>query len=182
MDDIVDFFYIVSKLKELPRSGWIARDIDSPIESTGSHTFGVLFLTWLFSKRENVDGDKVIKMALVHDLLESITGDFLPGDVESMEREQIEMQALEKIKDKIPVELRDDIVSLIMEFNEGESKESKIVKICDRLDSVFQALFYFRDNRTNISTLNSFLESASIISLNEYAENILKHIRIEKMR
>lgn len=182
MNDIIDFFYLVSNIKELPRSGWIARNIDPPIESTGSHTFGVLFLTWLFSKKENIDTDKVLKMALVHDLLESITGDFLPGDVGKMERDKVENQALEKIRHKIPEEIRDDIISLIIEFNEGVSKESKIVKICDKLDSVLQALFYYKDNRTNITTLNNFLESASVINSNQHAKELLMLVTLARAR
>ena len=97
MENMIEFMELVSSLKELQRSGWKFHRISGILETTASHTFGVLFFAWLFAKKERIDTEKILKMALVHDLLESITGDFTPHDVGARERYRIEKKALSVI-------------------------------------------------------------------------------------
>jgi len=49
-------------------------------ESTADHVFRVVILSWLLNKRKKLDEEKVLKIALVHDLCEVYAGDETPYD------------------------------------------------------------------------------------------------------
>jgi putative hydrolase of HD superfamily len=182
MENLIDFFYEISKLKELNRTGWIERNI-IPSETVGSHTFGVLFLVWLFSK-EYIDMEKAFKMTLVHDLLECVTGDITPGQYDKNERDMIEEKALKKLMSIIPHNIKNEIIDLYHEYNDNKTKESNIVRSCDKIDMVLQALYYAETNLTDTPTVIEFLESAKRYNLDSLPDTILKTIEeeIEKIK
>jgi putative hydrolase of HD superfamily len=66
-------------LTRLPRTGWLMRGV-APCESIADHTFGVAIVAmWLVdvlrAEGTEVDGEHVLRMALLHDAAESRTGD-----------------------------------------------------------------------------------------------------------
>ena len=74
----------IGRLKEVPRTGWLDRDI--PVEETESvadHSFGVAMLAWLLAPDE-LDRLRVVELALIHDLAESVVGDVTPYDREML--------------------------------------------------------------------------------------------------
>ncbi len=74
--DIIRFFSKIRKLKEIERSGWVVSGVKKP-ESVADHSFGVALLVMLLGKNKNIDLEKALKMALIHDLGEAITGDII---------------------------------------------------------------------------------------------------------
>jgi putative hydrolase of HD superfamily len=181
MENLINFFYEISKLKELHRQGWVDKNID-PSETVGSHTFGVLFLVWLFSE-EYIDIERAFKMTLVHDLLECVTGDIIPGQYNKNERDEIEEKGLKKLMKIIPNNIKNDILELNHEYNDNITRESNIVRVCDKVDMALQALYYAKTNRTDTSTAVEFLESAKKHNLESLPESILESIEgeIEKI-
>ena len=78
---LFDFFYIVLELKKTPRKGWKEKiDVLHP-ESVADHSFSAAVMAMIFSDLKKLDTEKMLKMALLHDLSESITGDFTPEEV-----------------------------------------------------------------------------------------------------
>lgn len=61
-------------LKDELRTGWELRNVDSP-ESVAAHTWGTAALCLLYADQEDVDRQKAVTMALIHDLGEARTGD-----------------------------------------------------------------------------------------------------------
>lgn len=179
MDNVISFFHKISILKESIRLGWKERKIKGPVESTASHTFGVLFLIWLFSKEIKFNVGKALKMALVHDILESITGDFLPEQIEREERQKLEHEALHLFYEETPKKIRDEIANLVVEYLEGKTHEAKIVESCDKLDSAFQALYYAKTSRTGIDTAIIFREWAKSHANNNLSARLIKQIDVE---
>lgn len=76
------FAHRIGRLKSTPRTGWLHRGIPpDQTESVADHSFRVAVLTWLASSEvEGLDRNRAIKLALLHDLAESITGDITPYD------------------------------------------------------------------------------------------------------
>ncbi len=173
MREILVLMEKASQLKELQRTGWIEHRVPGTLETTASHIFGVTLLAWWFSEKEMLKKERMIKMALVHDFLESITGDFTPKSISKSEREKIEEQSLEIIVTILPKELKEEIRSLIQEYLNGETKESRIVKACDRLDTLFQAYFYLQANRINKSAFEDFFSFAEEVCDEGLAKEIL---------
>jgi putative hydrolase of HD superfamily len=176
LNNVISFFHSISILKETIRSGWKEREIEEVFDSTASHTFGVLFLTWLFSKKIKFDVEKALKMALIHDILECITGDFIPGEIEKDERQRLEHEALKIFYEKTPLEIRDEIADLVVEYIEGKTQEAKVVESCDKLDTAFQALYYAKTSRTEVDTAIVFKEWAEEFIENNVAATLIKKI------
>ena len=78
-----DFFEIVINLKNVPRKGWTNKlKIKNP-ESVADHSFSMALMAMILSELHKLDTKKILEMALLHDLVESIVGDFTPAEMET---------------------------------------------------------------------------------------------------
>src|SRR3954471_15529873 len=78
-DAILETMLQLDPLADLPRTGWLLRGV-RPCESIADHSFGVALVTMLLvdavrAEGHAVDGEKALRMALVHDAPEARTGD-----------------------------------------------------------------------------------------------------------
>jgi putative hydrolase of HD superfamily len=144
---------IVGKSKKLLRSGWINEKIKDP-ESVAEHSFRVSVLAMVISDSLGLDKEKLIKMALIHDLGEVITGDIVwsSGNIidikKRTEKEKMEKLGLERIF-KI-LENSDEYKKIFEEMIERSSEEAKIFWQIDKLEMAMQALEYERDEYKNL--------------------------------
>ncbi|MCP6718420.1 MAG: HD domain-containing protein [Patescibacteria group bacterium] len=78
---ILDFLLEIGKLKHMPRLYWTIRDVKNP-ETVAGHMFTLALMTWLFSsqKSRTHDAEKMLKMALIHEISAVYTGDSTPYD------------------------------------------------------------------------------------------------------
>ncbi len=75
----LNFILEIGKLKGKARKGWVIHKIKNP-ETTAEHIFQLAFLVWALGKKKNINTEKAIKMALVHDICEVYAPDFTPYD------------------------------------------------------------------------------------------------------
>ncbi len=141
---LLDFYGYLDKLKHTKRSGWVRKNITDP-ESVADHSFSVATLSMILAPKLNVDRDKLIKMALIHDIGESIIGDVvwhyngkLMLDV-LVKKEKDEGEAMRKILATLE---DDEYLELWEEMEKKETREAKIHKEIDRIDLALQAYFY----------------------------------------
>jgi putative hydrolase of HD superfamily len=74
VDRIVEFLFEVGILKRTPRSGW--QFLDGGSESVAEHVYRTAMIAFVLARLEGtVDTDKVLRLALAHDLPEARTGD-----------------------------------------------------------------------------------------------------------
>lgn len=133
-----EFFYIVSELKKTQRKGWKEKvGIQNP-ESVADHSYGVAMMAMVFADIGNLNTEKVLAMALLHDLAESITGDFTPDEISKENKRTIEDQTMTDILSKLPSNLEDKYGSLWKEYLMGESKESILLHEVDKLEMAMQ--------------------------------------------
>jgi putative hydrolases of HD superfamily len=71
---IVEVLLKTGRLKSIKRSGWVREKMPDP-ESVAEHTFRICFLVLLLGDELKVDTDKLLRMAIVHDIEEAMTGD-----------------------------------------------------------------------------------------------------------
>lgn len=95
------------------------------------HTLRVIWIASIIAKNEkNVDFDKVLKLALVHDIAESRT-----GDVDYVSRQYTERKEEKAITDILKnTSLGEDFPKIWAEYEERKTLEAKIVKDADNLD------------------------------------------------
>ena len=168
---ILDFFNYVAKLKTVPRQGWVEKVGIKQPESVADHTFSMTSMAMVLSDLNNLNTEKILKMSLLHDLAESLTGDLTPEQISKDEKIKLENSAMKKILAKLPENLSTNYHSLWEEFQNNDSVESKFLHDVDKLEMALQAKLYSKENFP-IDTLQIFFESAK----KEIKSNNLKKI------
>jgi putative hydrolase of HD superfamily len=138
-EKLLEFLLLVGKLKETERAGWIRKHVKNP-ESVSDHSFRVILLLYILADEFNLNKDKLIKMALIHDLAECITGDTTPHDgISKKEQRKRERKALLKLSTLIK---NKEMIDLWDELEKQKSKESRFLEQIDKLEGVLQAYEY----------------------------------------
>jgi putative hydrolases of HD superfamily len=129
---ISDFMLQLDALKSVNRRTYI--NGGERVENSAEHSWHLAMACWAFAEllQDDYDVPKLIKLALLHDLGEIGAGDtFLysnsRGSAHVKERESVKQIASHPGN---PIE---DIVDLWEEQEAGKSKESKLLKVIDRL-------------------------------------------------
>ena len=139
---IIDAVLALDALSDLPRTGWLLRGI-TPCESIAAHSYGVAVLTGMIVDRlriegHEVDGERALRLALLHDAAEARTGD-VPRPSKSPEL-RAAMQAVERrvVHAMLPA-------SMASHFDEAalaETLEARVVRAADKLQMLCKALRY----------------------------------------
>lgn len=74
MERYLDLFRKAGVLKNTVREGWKRAGIDEP-ESVADHSFRAAFIALILGEEWDLDGFKLVKLLLVHDIAESVIGD-----------------------------------------------------------------------------------------------------------
>lgn len=154
LDEFVQFMKLVGKLKAVKRTGWVRQfHMENP-ESVAGHSFrtamiGMLFSDLYNSKKEKppIDTERLMRLALLHDVHEAIMGDW--DDTIKKERgmDQFKKEEAKTIQETIgllPEPLRESYRKLWDELESQETLESRLVKQIDRLECSLQAVEYGR--------------------------------------
>ncbi|TVP41761.1 HD domain-containing protein [Candidatus Nitrosocosmicus arcticus] len=150
ISDFTEHFY---KLKELCRTGWKEKMEIENAESVASHTLLMIVLVFFLSEKYRYSYKKkvrLIEMALIHDLAESIIGDITPETMNENKKRKLENDAFCKITEKMsPKILKKKYLELWHEYQTNKSFESKFIHLIDKLEMVVQAKYYL-DNRKEV--------------------------------
>lgn len=143
MKDLLEFLHRVGHLKKTKRRGWILRSIPEQ-ESVAEHSFRTTMLAYVLADDLGVNSNKLIKMALIHDLAESIVGDITPADKVPREEKFVrEKKAMEKISGLL--KNGKEINDLWLEFEAGKTKEARLLRQLDKFEFLLQAFEYEKD-------------------------------------
>ena len=142
--DLVDLFLETATLKRMPRTGWGMRGVPH-VESVAEHSFGVAFVALALADvlDEDLDLEKVLVMALLHDLAEVRLTDLpatavrlIPAEVKS----GAEATAIADLLAPLPAAGR--LAALWQEFEDSASPEGRLVRDVDKLEMMVQCLRY----------------------------------------
>ena len=152
-----DFLLNLGRMKTIPRNGWLSHDISlQDVESVADHTFSTCALSMLLADLEGKRGVKVnienvLRMAILHDLAESLTFDisrayleYIGRKGEAMKRE-IERTAWDHIVSDIEDrDLARKYASVQRQYVAGLTEEALIVHAADSIDILLQVVNYER--------------------------------------
>lgn len=133
----IDFLIEVDKLKNVFRQSFITSNDRN--ENDAEHSWHMaMFITILEEYApEDTNILKVIKMALIHDLVEIYAGDtFLYSDTSNDEKLLKETESAEKIFSILPDDQKQEFLSLWEEFEEKNTNESKFCATIDRVQPI----------------------------------------------
>lgn len=150
----IDFLGVIEKLKCNTRHSWTS---SGRRESVAEHTWRLSVMAMLCADEyPELDINKVIKMCLIHDFGEAITGD-IPSFNKTEENEEAELEAIKKILSMLPEDTSKELGALFDEMNAMESGEAKLFKALDNMEAVVS------HNEADISSWIPF----------EYTENLV---------
>jgi putative hydrolase of HD superfamily len=150
---LITFLRAAGRLKQTRRAGWVQAGVPDP-ESVADHSHRVALLTMLLSDVKGLDASRAVRMALLHDLPEAVTGDLTPGQ-KPRDHATAEAQAFQQVVAGLGERQRTSYAGLFLEYQEGRTPEAALVHTADKLDMVLQALEY-QEAGVNASKLDRF--------------------------
>lgn len=153
VENIID---VIGKVKDLKRSGWKKRNVFEP-ESDADHTFGMGVLIMLLAP-DNLDKGHCLELAMVHDMPEIHSGDFVPGEISAAEKSRLEKKGMRQISQEVK---NHDFYELFKEFEAQQTPEAKFVRAVDKLETVLTAKHYDNNGRSSSNQLTpEFVKTA----------------------
>lgn len=141
--ELLDFLH---KLECLKTNGRHSTTVGGITETVAAHSWRLsVFALLIYSEFPEIDGDKLIRMCLIHDFGEAITGD-IPSFLKTRDHEATEENAVQTLLTSLPEPQRGSLTALFAEMDALESKEARLYKALDKLEAVIQ------HNESDIST------------------------------
>ena len=133
MKKIANLLFEARMLNDIVRSGYAF--LGSGKESIAGHSFMTAFICFAMAKIDpDVNSEKLVAMALVHEIAEARTGDL--NYVEKKYSMADEAKAISHLIK--PLSFGNDIKILIDEFNSGETKEAKLANDADQISFILE--------------------------------------------
>lgn len=179
---ITDYIKIANTFEALKRNtrhSWLS---DGRHESVAEHSWRLTMMAY-FIKDEfpEADIDKVIKMCIFHDIGEAFTGD-IPAFIKTADDELTEEDTVYAFLKTLPEEYRAELTALFDEMNKLETKEAKIYKVLDKMETLIQ------HNEADISTWLPLEYELNLVygeketEFSEYMKELKREINEETIR
>ena len=167
--DLLTLFRTLERLKRTPRTGWGDRGVPpAEVESVADHTLLTALIAWVAATDDPaLDADRVLKLALIHDMAEAIVGDQPPyeahqvpprEDIDGLRaffgvrhlrtadnaarKRQAEDDAANDLLALMPDVIAAEIRGLWQEYEAQSTPEARFVKQVDRLEAFLQSRTY----------------------------------------
>ncbi|HVX00646.1 MAG TPA: HD domain-containing protein [Candidatus Babeliaceae bacterium] len=163
---LLNFLHFAEGLKNELRNGRTSKERR---ESVAEHTWRVSLMVILFSRflDKQISLEKALKIAIIHDIAELITGDkpyfVYEGNKHSkQDKFEQEMAAMQYIKSFLPESLGAELIDLWKEYEDGVTYEAKLVKAIDKIEAQIQ------HNEMNYIHWNDYDKKYAPTRLDEY--------------
>jgi putative hydrolase of HD superfamily len=130
---LIDFLRVMERLKDAPRHCWTT---GGRRESVAEHSWRVALMAMLMADEfPEMDIDRVIRMCLVHDIGEAITGD-IPTFVKTDADRVVEGHEVDALIGSLPEPWPGWLGALFDEMEALETPEAKLYKALDRMEAI----------------------------------------------
>jgi len=181
MQQQIDLVLELDRLKSVLRHTHI-QCADNRRENSAEHSWHVAMMAILMHEHANepVDISRVLKMLLMHDVVEIDAGDTLVYDTAALAQQQEkELKAAKRLFNLLPEEQGAELYEIWQEFEAAQSADAKFAKALDRLIPLMlnfnnQGIGWLKNSitRQQALTVNRRIEDGSH-TLWEYAQQMI---------
>ena len=135
----VEFIKEIDKIKYIQRKTKLFNS--DRHENDAEHSWHLAMMAIVLSEHANeqIDVLKVLKMVLIHDIVEIDAGDtFIYDSVKNHSNTKEELKAAKRIFGMLPTEQAQEFISIWEEFEEGKTNEAKFARAMDRFEPLLQ--------------------------------------------
>lgn len=125
----------LDKLKSVLRRTRV-KSADKRLENSAEHSWHVALMALLMEEHANepVDISRVVKMLLLHDVVEIDAGDtFVYDAVASQQQAEKELAAAKRLFGMLPADQGEELLQLWLEFEAAQTADAKFGKALDRI-------------------------------------------------
>jgi putative hydrolase of HD superfamily len=135
----INFIKEIDKIKYIQRKTKLFHS-DRP-ENDAEHSWHLAMMTIVLAEHSDVPVDvlKVLKMVLIHDIVEIDAGDtFIYDTQKSHSNTENELIAAKRIFGLLPDEQAEELIEIWQEFEAGETPDARFAKAMDRIEPLLQ--------------------------------------------
>ena len=135
----INFIKEIDKIKYIQRKTKLFHS-DRP-ENDAEHSWHLAMMTIVLAEHSDVPVDvlKVLKMVLIHDIVEIDAGDtFIYDTQKNHSNTENELIAANRIFGLLPDEQANELIAIWQEFEAGETPEARFAKAMDRIEPLLQ--------------------------------------------
>lgn len=135
----IEFIKEIDKLKYIQRKTKLFNSDRN--ENDAEHSWHLAMMAMILAEHANVPIDllKVIKMVLIHDIVEIDAGDtFMYDTQKNHSNTEAERLAAQRIFGILPKEQAEELITIWEEFEAGNTNEAKFARTMDRLEPLLQ--------------------------------------------
>ena len=135
----VEFIKEIDKLKYVQRKTRLFNS--NRCENDAEHSWHLAMMTIIFAEHANhpINVLKVLKMVLIHDIVEIDAGDtFIYDTAKSHDNTEEELLAAKRIFGLLPTAQAIEFIQIWLEFEEGMTEEAKFARSMDRFEPLLQ--------------------------------------------
>ncbi len=131
------FLRAAESLKYMTRTSWTS---NGQQETVAAHTWRLCLMALVLAPHfPGIDVSKLLRICLVHDLGEAISGDISAALQASLPNKAEQERAdLVQLVQPLPDAVRADLVALWDEYDTASSPEAKVAKGLDKLETILQ--------------------------------------------
>ncbi len=163
MDKQLDFLLEIDKLKNIIRRSPLVDE--SRRENSAEHSWHLALYALILSDKANteVNIDRVIRMLLIHDIVEIDAGDYPIYDAyDKSVQQEAELKGAKRLFGLLPEAQGKELMDLWLEFEEGTSDDAAFANALDRMQPLMH----------NVATggktwIESGVDKERIVALNE---------------
>ena len=133
----LEFLRAAESLKYLTRTSWTS---DGQQETVAAHTWRLCLMALVLTPHfPGIDAGKLLRICLVHDLGEAISGDISAALQSSLPNKAGQERAdLLQLLEPLPNGVQGEIMALWEEYEAAASPEAKLAKGLDKLETILQ--------------------------------------------
>ncbi|NQD69642.1 HD domain-containing protein [Sphingobacterium shayense] len=135
----LDFIKEIDKLKYIQRRTKLFNS--DRCENDAEHSWHLAMMTLVLAEHSNLEVDvlKVLKMVLIHDIVEIDAGDtFIYDEVKNHTNTETERLAAQRVFGLLPENQAKEFIMIWEEFEAGLTEEAKFARAMDRIEPLLQ--------------------------------------------